>query len=160
MTRAGVVKHPRDWEHCGYHEIKKEKSKFRTIARDKLCDLIEIEHDELPKAYEKWIKQMLKQGHLSRDSIWSADFAVGDEPFVRKIFKLLGFPTRQPKQAMPYMRAWLHTEMPGGMSLNAKFIDKKLAYISISLRCKKILQNSSIHTLCAMLSALCPCDLD
>ncbi len=98
MVRAGVVKHPMEWEHSGYHEIKKEKSKYRTIARTKLCDLIEIELDDLPQTYERWIKQMLKQGHLGRESFWSSDFAVGDEPFVRKIFKLLGFPTRQPKQ--------------------------------------------------------------
>lgn len=99
MTRAGVVKHPRDWEHCGYHEIKKEKSKYRTVAREKLCNLIEIELDELPKTYDSWVKQMLKQGNLSRDSIWSADFAVGDETFVRSVFKFLGFPTRDPLQA-------------------------------------------------------------
>ncbi len=31
MTRAGVVKHPRDWEHCGYHELAKAKQRYVSV---------------------------------------------------------------------------------------------------------------------------------
>jgi hypothetical protein len=36
MVRAGVVKHPREWEHSGYREIQKPPSRYGII------DLLEL----------------------------------------------------------------------------------------------------------------------
>ena len=43
------------------------------------------------KQYKCWVDNVLKQGNLSREEIWTTEVAVGSESFVEKIRKNLGF---------------------------------------------------------------------
>jgi putative transposase len=90
MVRAGIVKHPAKWQHGGYHEIVKPKKRYRTINRDEVVRLLEIEEKDLSKIYKARIKEALRKGCLSRDDIWTVKLAVGDDGFVEKIKKGVG----------------------------------------------------------------------
>jgi putative transposase len=90
MVRAKVVSHPVKWQHGGYHEIVKPKKRYRTINRDEVVRLLEIEEKDLSKVYQARVKETLRKGCLSRDDIWTVNLAVGDDGFVEKIKKGLG----------------------------------------------------------------------
>jgi putative transposase len=90
MVRAKVVKHPKDWKHSGYHEIVRPKKQDRLIDRKKLVKKLDIEPNELPKQYEAWVKQALKQGNLRRNAVWTSSLAAGSEAFADKIKRRLG----------------------------------------------------------------------
>jgi len=90
MVRAKVVKHPRNWEHGGYHEIVRPKQRYRTIARKEVTRLLDVDEKTLGNQYEGWIKEALRQGHLRRNAVWSSELAVGDDGFVEQIKKNVG----------------------------------------------------------------------
>ena len=90
MVRAKVVKHPRKWEHGGYHEIVKAKQRYRTINRKEVTRLLDVEEKELGRQYQGWIKEALKQGNLLRNAVWSSELAVGDDGFVETVKANLG----------------------------------------------------------------------
>jgi hypothetical protein len=90
MVRAKVVKHPRKWEHGGYHEIVKTKQRYRTINRKEVTRLLDVKEKELGSLYQSWIKEALKQGNLRRNAVWSSELAVGDDGFVEMIKKNIG----------------------------------------------------------------------
>jgi putative transposase len=90
MVRAKVVKHPRKWEHGGYHEIVKPKQRYRTIDRKEVTRLLDVDEKELGRQYQGWIKEALKQGNLRRNAVWSSELAVGDDGFVEKVKANLG----------------------------------------------------------------------
>lgn len=90
MVRAKVVKHPSKWEHGGYHEIVRPKKRYQIIKRSEVSRLLGLEEDHLSKSYQKWIREALRKGNLSRDSIWSTELAVGDNGFIETIKKGVG----------------------------------------------------------------------
>ncbi len=90
MVRAKVVKHPRKWEHGGYHEIVKPKQRYRTINRKEVTRLLDVEEKEIGRQYQGWIKEALKQGNLHRNGLWTSELAVGDDAFVEKVKANLG----------------------------------------------------------------------
>src|SRR6056297_3526567 len=47
MVRAKVVKHPRKWEHGGYHEIVRPKQRYRTIDRKEVTRLLMLKKRNL-----------------------------------------------------------------------------------------------------------------
>src|SRR5690606_31165774 len=52
MVRAGVVSHPRDWPHSGFHEILRPRQRYRIIDREALCEVLEVDHiAALPEIY-------------------------------------------------------------------------------------------------------------
>ncbi len=89
MVRAGVVKHPKDWEHSGYHEVIKPNMKNKLLDRKKLADRLEVDVEDLPKQYSAWLKEALRKGNLSRDEIWTTKIAAGSETFIEKIKRRL-----------------------------------------------------------------------
>jgi len=42
MVRAGVVRHPQKWRHCGYHEIQQPPTRYRIIDQPSLLELCYI----------------------------------------------------------------------------------------------------------------------
>ena len=89
MVRAGVVKHPKDWEHCGYHEVIQPKRKNKLLDRKKLADRLDVDEEDLPKQYATWLKEALRKGNLSRDEIWTTKIAAGSETFIEKVKRRL-----------------------------------------------------------------------
>jgi putative transposase len=91
MVRAGVVKHPQEWIHSGYHEIQKPKERYGLIDFKSLMQRLPIESkDELKQAHYKWIEEELKKSQLVRQSKWTQSIAVGEKSFVEQIKKRLG----------------------------------------------------------------------
>ena len=98
MVRAGVVKHPKEWEHSGYHELAKPKQRYGTIKRSKVIEILEIKEQDFGKLYRGWLKEAIRKGNLSRDDVWSSEVAIGDLSFIEKIKKRLGLFVSRPEQ--------------------------------------------------------------
>ncbi len=62
MVRAGVVDHPSQWPHCGYHEIQNPPQRYRIIDRAALAALLEVEEDQLARVQNEWIDATLLAG--------------------------------------------------------------------------------------------------
>ncbi|MCK4865965.1 MAG: transposase [Gammaproteobacteria bacterium] len=91
MVRAGVVKHPKDWQHGGYIEIQNPPSRYSIInlaALVPLCGFSNIA--SLQGAHRQWVETALEDNAGQREAFWSSSVAVGNEAFVRNIQTELG----------------------------------------------------------------------
>ena len=92
MVRAGVVRHPAQWKHGGYHEIVKPKQRYRTVNLPELSRLAGMPDDpSFPEHYAGWVENVVKRGHLCRDDVWTAELAVGSEKFVDHVRRQSGY---------------------------------------------------------------------
>jgi putative transposase len=85
MVRAGVVRHPRDWPHCGHREIDSPKTRYRIVdidALSKLCGFSSI--DAFRHAYRLWLEAAVAD-IPARDERWSTSIAVGTSTFVERV---------------------------------------------------------------------------
>lgn len=77
MVRAGVVEHPREWNHCGYNEIQEPRKRYRLIDHKKLMRLLNFqEYETLKSAHSKWTNDALKNSILTRENHWTQSIAV------------------------------------------------------------------------------------
>jgi putative transposase len=90
MVRAGVVAHPRQWPHGGYHEIQQPSARYRIIDRAALCGLLGTTDDTLAALQNEWIENALANGRTTREAQWSEALAVGRRSFVERVQKELG----------------------------------------------------------------------
>jgi putative transposase len=68
MVRAGVVNHPSEWLHGGYHEIQGRRRRNTILALDVLAEATEAGSlDGLAKAHREWIEEALASKALQRD---------------------------------------------------------------------------------------------
>lgn len=89
MVRAGVVQHPLDWPHGGYHEIINPPRRYCILARKRLKQLLGIDEETLVNGYPKWVADTIQSGS-KREGMWTGAVAVGGEPFVDAVKKTLG----------------------------------------------------------------------
>lgn len=101
MVRAGVVSHPSDWKHCGFHEIQQPPERYRIINRDRLRDLCAIDSTRsLAELHDQWISSALgSEDFRNRDPGWTESIAVGHAQYIDTIRRALGakIPGRRPK---------------------------------------------------------------
>ena len=90
MVRAGVVGHPAHWETGGYHEIQRERLRYRIVDRQALADALGIELAQLAEAHRQWIDAALRTGAPQHDPRWSESLAVGGRDFVEGVQRDLG----------------------------------------------------------------------
>ncbi|MFO7866182.1 MAG: transposase, partial [Candidatus Aminicenantes bacterium] len=90
MARAGVVKHPGEWPHCGYQELMGTKRRYTLINKERLMLLLHTKESDFQKIYNEWINEYLGQKHFHKESCWTESIAVGNEDFVEIIKKRLG----------------------------------------------------------------------
>ena len=91
MVRAGVVRHPAEWAHSGYHEIQQPPERYRVIdleALSKLCGFKEIA--DFQRAHREWVEAAHGIAAPGRDDRWSESLAVGSKRFVDKVKSELG----------------------------------------------------------------------
>jgi hypothetical protein len=93
MVRAGVVHHPHEWQHSGYHELVDPPRRYRIIARDRLKQLLSLDERGLVEDYRSWIDTKLQEG-TQREEFWSRSIVVGSFDFVESVKKRLGIRTR------------------------------------------------------------------
>lgn len=91
MVRAGVVKHPGEWVHGGYHEIQGKRRRNTILALDVLAEAAETRsREELANAHREWIEEALSSERCQRDEAWTKSIAVGSAEFVLKTQQMLG----------------------------------------------------------------------
>ncbi len=94
MVRAGVVKHPSEWETCGFHEIQEPPRRYRIIDREALAEALGLASSgELATMQRHWIEESL-QGDRQRQPWWSEALAVGSREFVDRMHDELGVRAR------------------------------------------------------------------
>lgn len=90
MVRAGVVRHPEEWSHGGYHEIQGKRRRNTVLALDALAEAAEVKRSEsLAKAHREWIEDALRSNARQRDDAWTKSIAVGSREFVLETRKIL-----------------------------------------------------------------------
>jgi putative transposase len=91
MVRAGVVRHPSEWAHGGYHEIQGSRRRNTILALDVLAEAVEAGSlEDLADAHREWIEEALNSGVHQRDEAWTKSIAVGSAEFVLKTRERLG----------------------------------------------------------------------
>lgn len=96
MVRAGVVAHPRDWPHGGYHEIREQRLRKRIIDRVALAELLELSSvADLAEVHNEWIARGLQAETQRREPKWSEALAVGGRSFTEQVRRGLGVTARQ-----------------------------------------------------------------
>ena len=89
MVRAGVVRHPQDWEVSGYNEIQNPRSRKGIVDHKALCKLVGVlAIRELQRVHADWIDAAI--GETRRDPVWTESLAVGDEKFLTNMKAQLG----------------------------------------------------------------------
>ena len=90
MVRAAVVEHPAQWEIGGYHEIQRERARYRIVDRTALAEALEIDVSRLAAAHTEWIEEALRGHRQEREALWTESVAVGGRPFVETLQRQLG----------------------------------------------------------------------
>ena len=91
MVRTGVSKHPQEWIHSGYNEIRRPRQRYGIIDFKSLMALLQIENSaDLKQAHREWIEEALKKSKVVRESKWTQSIAVGDKSFLDQIKDRLG----------------------------------------------------------------------
>ena len=83
MVRAGVVRHPSEWRHCGYNEIQSPPQRYRIIDADRLARLLNLcDAGQLRDVHRDWVTDRLAKGGTKREPKWSNGIAVGNREFL------------------------------------------------------------------------------
>jgi len=82
MVRAGVVKHPLEWNVCGYREIQVPPLRYRVIDQAVLLDVFGFASiEQLKSSCRDWVEGELKTIVSQRDRMWTESLAVGRQSF-------------------------------------------------------------------------------
>lgn len=91
MVRAGVVSHPREWEHGAYREIQHPPCRRGVIDTQRLMSLFKVNSPaELAEVCEKLVELELDAGPRTRQPEWTESVAVGGSNFVTEVKRRLG----------------------------------------------------------------------
>lgn len=91
MMRAGVVNHPSEWEHCGYHDISGSRQRYRIVNKRKLLNRLGMSGNE--DAFLKWYTNTINsksEYYMERQRYWTEALAVGDKSWIEKIKGKIG----------------------------------------------------------------------
>jgi len=95
MVRAGVVQHPREWKHSGYHEIQQPLQRYAVIDIQNLTTLCGLnDNKHFRKTHYQWVEDGLNLRRQERNSNWSKSIAVGSELFIEDVKTQLGIKAR------------------------------------------------------------------
>jgi putative transposase len=122
MVRCGVVKHPRDWQWVGYHEIMGVRKRYRLLDLDRLCWRLGTESlEEVRKNLEASLAERTARHQMKREASWTESLAVGSAGFVEK-FKPADFSRRELEAVAIGGGAWALREavMPYGQKTGLK----------------------------------------
>jgi putative transposase len=90
MVRAGVVRHPAEWEVGGYHEIQQARARYRIVDREALAEALGVRVAGLAEMHRDWVETALREGPGTRDQRWTESVAVGSRGFVEQVQHELG----------------------------------------------------------------------
>lgn len=91
MVRAGVVKHPGEWELGGYAEIQVGSQKDSITDYHALMELLQFDSiNAMRESRRQWVEENLASGEQVRESRWTESVAVGNKSFVETVKSKLG----------------------------------------------------------------------
>ena len=90
MVRAGVVRHPAEWEVGGYHEILQARARYRIVDRAALAEALGVGVADLAEVHRTWVETALREERGSREPRWTESVAVGGRDFVEQVQRELG----------------------------------------------------------------------
>lgn len=108
MVRAGVVRHPSEWQVSGYRELQHPPQRYAIIDRAavaSLCGIARVE--DLAREHGRWVDGQLRSGPHDRQPEWSDAIAVGGEPFLARVKDELGAKARYRTPRVDNRAAWL-----------------------------------------------------
>ena len=87
MVRAGVVRHPEEWEWCGYRELMGKRQRYRLIDPEALQyalgDGATLEAFRTDYAHS--VEEAIRAGELQREAMWTESLAIGARSFAEEI---------------------------------------------------------------------------
>ncbi len=103
MVRAGVVAHPWEWRHGGWHEIVDPPRRYRIIARNRLKQLLGADEKTLTDSYEHWVDDYIWKG-TNQEKIWTESVAAGSAEFVEGIYPVKLTKSQQSSLPCTYLK--------------------------------------------------------
>jgi len=86
MVRCGAVKHPRDWQWSGYHELMGQRRRNRLLDLEKLRQLLgNPSLEEFQLHFEQALLRTIAQDRVKRQGHWTESLAVGSQSFVETL---------------------------------------------------------------------------
>lgn len=86
MVRAGVVRHPSEYDISGYNEIQTPPKGYSIVNQQALHKLFGVRDENLfRQMHRDCVELELKNVESKRQSFWSESVAVGDECFIQSI---------------------------------------------------------------------------
>lgn len=86
MVRAGVVRHPSEYNTSGYNEIQTPPKRYSIVNQKALHDLFAVKKDQtFRQLHREWVDNELLNNATSRQGFWSESVAVGNENFIHDI---------------------------------------------------------------------------
>ncbi len=83
MVRTGVVKHPSEWNFCGYNEILDPPKRYTLIDNNRLMSLCGYSDNQKFQAdYKSLIDDEINKDNLKRKYYWTESIAVGTKDFI------------------------------------------------------------------------------
>jgi len=90
MVRAGVVRHPREWEWVGFHEIMRQRKRNRLLDLDRLCWRLRTDDlGAVQKNLETSLAEALEREEVRREPCWTESLVVGSTEFVGRMQPLI-----------------------------------------------------------------------
>ena len=107
MVRAGVVKHPSEWQFCGYNELMQNPQRYRLIDIRKVINLIGIyDMADFKSFYSECIESALASDNISRDSRWTESIAVGTKDFISNVHNQLAYKAKY-RNIQKIQKSWV-----------------------------------------------------
>lgn len=91
MVRAGVVRHPAEWEMGGYNEVQNPRDRYGVIDRpalQKLCGF--TDYAQFTAQYSQWVHSAISGEKFQREPCWTESIAVGSKNFIEETKAKLG----------------------------------------------------------------------
>ncbi len=94
MLRNGVVSHPGEWKHSGYHELIGNKTRYRAIKFTRLLKCLAIDD---PKVFRDWYKKTINAEadlYMERQPYWTEAAIVGSWDWIESVSSKAGIKRR------------------------------------------------------------------
>ncbi len=97
MVRAGVIKHPQEWQPCGYHELKSGRKDNNLIDLNYIEQLLGMDYENFKEIHNYLCEDYLDRQNFQREKSWTKGIAVGNRDFVTTIKRKLNINSKKKK---------------------------------------------------------------
>jgi len=117
MVRAGVVRHPEEWEWCGYRELLGIRKRYCLLDEDRLSEALGdgVDLERLRRMHGENVMAALVAGEMRREGMWTENVAVGSREFVETVKETLKNHRRREIAEADENGSWVlreHTDYP------------------------------------------------